>query len=243
MDPILGAILSAAFGGIFSSAQTMAANKYNSPKSQLRRLREAGLPQAFLYSGRVNTQSDVPSLSIDPDLGSVERENIGISKGQLSQTTRMNDEEIKRIAEEIRKLSIGNDISQGNLGWLKEEVPDYEGTGEKRTNQEIMLDMEKSIKNSTDWINKNKGQLSQIMTNVEDRFYQEDGQIKVKREELRKITQQIANLLSQDALLGQMYSIRSIEEVLNKQIGDRIETQSDFEQGLMWAIMQLFSKM
>jgi len=242
MDPILGAILSAAFGGIFSSAQTMAANKYNSPKSQLRRLREAGLPQAFLYSGRVNTQSDVPSLSIDPDLGSVERENIGISKGQLGQTTRMNDEEIKKIAEEIRKLSIGNDISQGNLDWMKEKVQDYE-TGKVRTNQEMMLDLEQSIKDSTDWITRNKGRISEIVASVEDKFALEEGQLNLKREDLRKVTQQIANLLSQDALLKQMHSIRSIEETLNRNLGDRIESQSDFEQGLIWAIMQLFSKM
>jgi len=242
MDPILGAILSAAFGGIFSSAQTMAANKYNSPKSQLRRLREAGLPQAFLYSGRVNTQSEVPSLSIDPDLGSVERENIGISKGQLSQTTRMNDEEIRKIAEEIRKLSIGNDISQGNLNWMKEQVQDYK-TGKVRTNQEMMLDLEQSIKDSTDWVARNKGRISEIVASVEDKFSLEEGQLNLKREELRKVTQQIANLLSQDALLKQMHSIRSIEETLNRSMGDRIESQSEFEQSLIWAIMQLFSKM
>jgi len=242
MDPILGAILSAAFGGIFSSAQTMAANKYNSPKSQLRRLREAGLPQAFLYSGRVNTQSDVPTLSIDPDLGSVEKENIGISKGQLSQTTRMNDEGIRKIAEEIRKLSIGNDISQGNLNWMKEKVQDYK-TGKVRTNQEMMLDLEQSIKDSTDWVARNKGRISEIVASVEDKFALEEGQLNLKREDLRKVTQQIANLLSQDTLLKQMHSIRSIEETLNRTMGDRIENQSDFEQSLIWAIMQLFSKM
>jgi len=168
MDPILGAILSAAFGGIFSSAQTMAANKYNSPKSQLRRLREAGLPQAFLYSGRVNTQSEVPSLSIDPDLGSVERENIGISKGQLGETTRMNEEEIRKIAEEIRKLALGNDITQGILNWNKEggmnEVGDF------RNNQQMMLDSELSLKKTQDYLQDNALKLSNMLNDVEQEF-------------------------------------------------------------------------
>jgi len=179
MDPILGAILSAAFGGIFSSAQTMAANKYNSPKSQLRRLREAGLPQAFLYSGRVNTQSEVPSLSIDPDLGSVERENIGISKGQLGQTTRMNDEEIKKIAEEIRKLAFGNDISEGHVKWLKDggmnEVGDF------RTNQQMMLDAELSLKKTQDYLQENALKLSNMLNDVEQEWFAKGGPISIKR--------------------------------------------------------------
>lgn len=241
MDPILGAILSAAFGGIFSSAQTMAANKYNSPKSQLRRLREAGLPQAFLYSGRVNTQSDVPSLSIDPDLGSVERENIGISKGQLGQTTRMNDEEIKKIAEEIRKLSMGNDITKGILQWNKEgsmnEVGDY------RNNQQMMLDAELSIKKTQDYLQENALKLSNMLNDVEQEWFAKRGPIQLKEAELNVIVQRFANLLSQDKLLGQMYNIRKIEEVLNNAIGTNIGSKSDLEQGLMWGLMQLFSKL
>jgi len=241
MDPILGAILSAAFGGIFSSAQTMAANKYNSPKSQLRRLREAGLPQAFLYSGRVNTQSEVPSLSIDPDLGSVERENIGISKGQLGETTRMNEEEIRKIAEEIRKLALGNDITQGLLNWNKEggmnEVGDF------RNNQQMMLDSELSLKKTQDYLQENALKLSNMLNDVEQEWFSKGGPIQVKGLERDKIIQQLANLASQDKLLGQMYSIRKIEEVLNNSIGKNIEKKSDIEQGLMWGLMQLFSKM
>lgn len=241
MDPILGAILSAAFGGIFSSAQTMAANKYNSPKSQLRRLREAGLPQAFLYSGRVNTQSEVPSLSIDPDLGSVERENIGISKGQLGQTTRMNDEQIKKIAEEIRKLAFGNDISEGQVNWLKDGGMNE--VGEFRTNQQMMLDAELSLKKTQDYLQENALKLSNMLNEVEQEWFAKGGPMQLKGLERDKIIQQLANLASQDKLLGQMYNIRKIEEVLNNSIGTNIEKKSDLEQGFMWAIMQLFSKL
>lgn len=47
-----------------------AQNLYNSPKEQLKRLREAGLPAAAFFSGGVSSQSDQPrSTEVAPDLG------------------------------------------------------------------------------------------------------------------------------------------------------------------------------
>jgi len=241
MDPVLGALLSAAFGGIFDIGATITSNAYNSPRAQLRRVRKAGLPLAYMYQGRVNTQSQVPSLSIDPDLGSVERENIAIAKGQLGETTRMNEEEIRKIAEEIRKLALGNDITQGILNWNKEggmnEVGDF------RNNQQMMLDSELSLKKTQDYLQDNALKLSNMLNQVEQEWFSKGGPIQIKGLERDKIIQQLANLASQDKLLGQMYSIRKIEEVLNNSIGKNIEKKSDIEQGLMWGLMQLFSKL
>jgi len=72
---------------------------------------------------------------------------------------------------------------------------------------------------------------------------QKEALFQLKGLERDKIIQQLANLASQDKLLGQMYNIRKIEEVLNNSIGTNIENKSDLEQGFMWAIMQLFSKL
>jgi len=216
LSAIGGALLSSVFGGLFGIGSTLAQNAYNSPRAQLRRLRKAGLPLAYMYQGRVNQQSDVPKLSIDPDLGAVEQQNINIAKGQLHETQRMNDQDIQNLKEALEQMSISNQIKQGELDWYKEKHPDTEGTGLPRTNQALMMDLEKSIKNSQDWINTNRGRVAQIVADVEDKFALEEGQLNTKKEALNQIVNRVAVLASQDKVLGQLYNIRQIQEVLNK---------------------------
>jgi len=48
-------------------------NEYNSPKAQLQRLKDAGLPAAAFFSGGVSSQSDMPrSTQVDPTLGAAQ---------------------------------------------------------------------------------------------------------------------------------------------------------------------------
>lgn len=243
MDPILASIIAAAASGIFGTGQTIAANKYNSPRSQLRRLRKAGLPLAFMYQGRVNQQSDVPKLSIDPDLGSVEKEQLGIQRGQLSETQRMNTQEIENLKEQLEKYQMENEEAAGRLKWLKETYPDYQNTGKpERTNQELLLDMDKSIKDSEDWYKRNQARISEIIAVTEEDFHEENGQLKLKQESLNKIVNQVALLASQDRLLGQLYNIRELEEILTKALSDNMEDETDVELGIIWAILKLFDK-
>jgi len=242
LNPILGSILSSLFGGIFGIGSTIAANAYNSPAAQKRRLRKAGLPLAYMYQGRVNQQSDVPQLSIDPDLGSVEAENIAINKGQLAQTERMNTEEIRKMAQQIEQLKMSNEIERGKLDWLKEFDYNYD-TGERRTKQQLGFDAELSLQKSSDWIKQNQVILSNILTSVESDWFSEGGQMKLNKAQLDNLLQKTKNLLSQDKLLNQLHGIRKIQEVLNEAIGDQIDTKAEWEKGFMWAIMQLFSKL
>lgn len=243
LSAIGGTLLSSLLGGIFGIGSTIAQNAYNSPKAQLRRLRKAGLPQAYMYQGRVNQQTETPRLNIDPDLGTVEQQTIGIQKGQLRETQRMNDQELENLKEVLTKIQMENELGRGHLKWMKETYPDYENTGKPdRTNQELLLDMDKSIKNSTDWIKTNQGRISEILAGAEEDFNEEGGQLKIKQESLKRITSQIAHLAVQDKVLGQLYTIRQIEEALNDEMGDRIKDMDGIKVGIMWALMKLFDK-
>lgn len=243
LSAIGGTLLSSVLGGLFGIGSTIAQNAYNSPKSQLRRLRKAGLPQAYMYQGRVNQQTDAPKLSIDPDLGTVEQQTLGIQRGQLKETQRMNDQEIENLKEALEKVQMENELLSGNLKWQKETYPDYLGTGKPdRTNQELLLDMDKSIKSSTDWVKQNQGRISEILAGAEEEFSLEGGQLQMKRETLSRVVSQIAHLATQDKVLGQLYNIRSIEEALNSEIGGKIKDMDDLKVGILWAIMKLFDK-
>lgn len=243
LSAIGGTLLSSVLGGLFGIGSTIAQNAYNSPKAQLRRLRKAGLPQAYMYQGRVNQQTDAPKLSIDPDLGTVEQQTLGIQRGQLKETQRMNDQEIDNLKEALEKVQMENELLSGNLKWQKETYPDYMGTGKPdRTNQELLLDMDKSIKSSTDWVKQNQGRISEILAGAEEEFSLEGGQLQMKRETLSRVVSQIAHLATQDKLLGQLYNIRSIEEALNEEIGGKIKDMDDLKVGILWAIMKLFDK-
>lgn len=243
LSAIGGTLLSSLLGGVFGIGSTIAQNAYNSPKAQLRRLRKAGLPQAYMYQGRINQQTDTPKLSIDPDLGTVEQQTLGIQRGQLKETQRMNDQELENLKEALEKIQMENEISAGNLKWMKETYPDYEGTGKPdRTNQELLLDMDKSIKSSTDWLKNNEGRISEILAGVEEDFSLENGQLNIKRESLKRIQSQIAHLAVQDKVLGQLYNIRQIEEALNSEMGERIKDMDGLKIGIIWALMKLFDK-
>jgi len=245
LDPITASILAAGIKGVFDIGGTIAQNRYNRTAAMKRRLREAGLPLAYMYQGRVAEQSQVPELSIDPDLGSVEKEQLSISKGQLSETQRMNEQQLKNLSEQLQNLQMDNQILRGELNWKLnqgETFKDKSGQTYSRTNQEILLDNEKSISNSITWLRENEAKFKQILLDVEDAFYKEGGQLQLKREELSRIKQQIVNLVSQDKLLGQMHSIRSIEEELNKALSEGIKDEDDLTKGIIYFLMKLFDK-
>jgi len=75
-----GTLLATALKAIFDIGSTVAQNKYNSPRAMRNRLKQAGLPLAYMYRGNVATQNSAPQLSIDPNLGTVETEKVKASK-------------------------------------------------------------------------------------------------------------------------------------------------------------------
>lgn len=236
MGPVVGALLSAAISGLFSIGATVAANKYNSPIAQLRRLRKAGLPMAYMYQGRVNTQSDVPKLSIDPDLGTVEQL-------QLHQQQPKVDADVKRIGAEVAKTAVETEILEGERDWLKDGKREWDSEGNltySRTNQQAMLDARLAEQRAVGFIRENEQELKRIAKEVEEKLFQSGVQEGVRLKELERIKQQISNLVKQNKLMNQLHSIRSLEAMINEEISDTIKNGSEFEKALFSLLMKLF---
>jgi len=185
MPPILGAILSAALSGIFGIGATMAANKYNSPKAQKRRLREAGLPLAYMYQGKVNQQSSVPQLSIDPTLGTLP----AIQAKKLKEDTQLAD---------TQEEALSKDIQVGDI------IPE----GENKSNRLIKKEAEA-------FLAKYEADIKKIELDVERGAFAEGTSQEMKRQALIKAKQQVENLLAQAGLMEQLKKIRGFEEYLN----------------------------
>lgn len=232
--PIIGALIASALGGAWSSVQTIFQNQYNSPKSQLRRLRKAGLPLAYMYQGRVNQQSETPKLSIDPDLGTVEQKQLGIQE-------KLTDEQVNKLKEEIRSLSAQADIDEKTRDWKLNEGRIIDG--EARTNLELELDWNRTVKEMDQFLKKNAKDLSDINLEIEQKLNQEGVQVETRRVAKDKIVQQIANMVKQSELMEQLKNIRGVDEQINKVIGDALENGDDWMTILYAGLLKLFSKL
>lgn len=246
MDITLAGLLASLGNALFGTGATIAQNQYNSPVSQLRRLRKAGLPLSYMYQGRVNQQSSVPQLSLEPNLGTAK-------KLELHQQNEINQANIKKIGEEI--LSIGQDINRKTyenellgkkVAWAREPSgtirKDALGNEFEYTNYAETFELAKNLDEADVFIKKHEGRIRNIMADVEHELFGENVQADTRRKALEKLKGQIALIASQDKVLGQLYDIRSIQAVLNKAIGDNIQEKSDLQKGILWALVQLLSK-
>jgi len=229
MGPLIGALAASAFKGIFDTVQTGFQNRYNSPVQQLRRLRKAGLPLAYMYQGRVNQQSDAPKLSIDPTIGTAQQ--IG-----LHQQDEVNKAQIRKIGAEVVGKNIENKKASGELKWLLEDS----GLEPGRNNQNLNLDLKQGIDYANKFVADHKNQLTGIAVDIANATKQTE--IEQKKKELRLTGQKITNMLSQNKLLGQLYNIRQVEEQVNDMIDKYLEEGGDFATGLYALILKLFSK-
>jgi len=231
MDPVtLGTLAAAAFKGIFDIFSVGAANRYNSPLAMKRRLRQAGLPLAYMYQGKVAQQSEVPKLSIDPDLGQVEK--LG-----LHQQDTMNQANIKKIGAEVVGITQRNQKEKGELDWLNKISP------EGNTNQEYNLEIDQSRKLAERFIAEHNSELKQIATWVETNLFADGIQIQERLKNLEKVKQQIINMIAQSKLMGQLFDIRKVEQTVNEMIGRKLQDSGDFATGLYAVLIKLFSKL
>lgn len=229
MGPILGALASAALGGLWSSLSTVFQNKYNSPVGQLKRLRKAGLPLSYMYQGKVNTQSSAPQLSIDPTLGVVQKQKIDIDR-------EVADANIQKVVAETEEQNLINQSLKGKIDW--EMLRDEMGI----SNQVSVLELQKAKLEADRFISEHTRELKQVAVWVENNLFAEGIQIKERKEALNKVVQQITNLVSQNKLIGQLFDIRSLEALINRTLMDNLNDESDFNIGLYSLLMQLFTK-
>lgn len=229
---VLGALLSSALSGIFNIGGTIAANQYNSPAAQLRRLRKAGLPMSYMYQGRVNTQSDVPKLSIDPTLGVAQQE-------QLDNQKKLVDAQVPKIKAEKEKLDIANDIQAGIRDWLRMQGKKRAGhLGPSGSNQEINLEIEQAEKLASSFIKQHEQRLKQLDRIVANTLFSEGVTLDQKRQGLAKVKQEIINMVKQAGLMSQLTEIREFEAFLNSTLTESVTSLPAWAQALTAIILK-----
>jgi len=141
----IGAGLAALITGLASSgtkiATTAMQNKYNSPLSQVRRIRKAGLPAAAIGNNIANTQSEpLGDLGVG-QIGAVLQQFISTQKTQ---------EEIEALKAQVRNLNLeGDRAAEENRFLLSGEGESIRSTNLTRNlkNESDLKEAEKVSKN------------------------------------------------------------------------------------------------
>jgi len=202
-----GTLLATALKALFDIGSASAANQYNSPKSQLKRLRKAGLPLAYMYQGKVNQQSAVPQLSIDPTLGTLP----AIQAKKLKEDTQYTDTLQENLAKEI-------------------QVGDLIPEGETESNRAIKATAEAFLK-------RHEADIKKIELDVEKGAFAEGTPQEMKRQALIKAKQQVENLLTQAGLMDQLKKIRGFEEYLNTSLTQDLKDMPQWIAALLKIIL------
>lgn len=214
-----GTLLASALQALFSIGATAAANKYNSPVSQLRRLRKAGLPMAFMYQGKVNQQSDVPKLSIDPHLGTLAK----LQGEESKERAQLIDTQQEDLADDIQVKSQMSGVIQPDGIELNNRATTYKAEQQRKIAEAFTSQYASEIK--------------KIELAVENEAFAEGISINKRREELIKIKQQVTNLLAQAGLMEQLKKIRGFEEMLNQALTEDIKSMPDWVEGFLKILM------
>lgn len=208
-----GTLLASALQAIFGIGSTMAQNKFNSPKAMKRRLREAGLPLAYMYKGNVATQNQAPQLSIDPHLGTLAKVQGG-----------------KIAAETAGKLT-ENQVAKGELDWLNQYTKTTDGKSIR--NQEYKLGVDRETKKVEYFIKQKENELKRIELAVEKDAFAKGIPHAAKKAALDKALQQIKNLLAQEGLMEQLQKIRGFEEKMNQELTENLDSMPDWISSLL----------
>lgn len=204
-----GTLLAAALKAMFDIGGTVTQNQYNAPKAQLKRLRKAGLPLSYMYQGKVAGQSQAPSLSIEPTLGTLPRKQ-GFKLDAETQE-QLNETQAKDMLSGI-------------------ELTDEKGNKFEASNR-LTQEYAKSF------INKYESQLKKIELDVESQAFAEGIPLQQKREALQKAAQQVKNLLAQAGLMDQLQKIRGFEELLNNSLTKDLDSLPDWISSLLKIIL------
>lgn len=153
--PVVGAIGSAALQQRYALKNWNRQNAYNTPKAQIQRLKEAGLPLATMFGGSGGSSSSpIPTPNVDPTLGAAE----GLQKGMMAS---MQKKQLELLDQELRSKTADADIREMERDFLSyrtidgTEQKDFEpqfgdtnfvqGERRKRALQESQLGAQKAI--------------------------------------------------------------------------------------------------
>lgn len=234
MGPIAGALIAAAISAVFSIGATATQNKYNSPRAQRNRLRKAGLPLAYMYQGKVMGQSESPRLSIDPTLGTTQQR-------KLEQDQPLVDANVKNVEADTYIKDQEGTLKNIDLQyWMEQGKPNKYGVSVP--NRTTYLKSLMAEKQTANFIRRQEGRIREIIKLAENELWAEGVQPEMKRQALAKIRQQIVNMVAQAGLMDQLKRIRGWEELIQSNFTESMEDKSDLAQGLVYLLMNLFSK-
>lgn len=225
-----GSLLSSLISTLFGIGATITQNQYNTPRAMRNRLKAAGLPLAYMYQGKVMGQSETPRLSIDP--------NIGVAQQRkLEQDQPLVNANVSNIQEETVGKKLDNRLKNfDNNFWMTETMVD----GRNTTNRTEYLQSLMAEKATANFIRSQEGRIKELLKFTEEQIFKEGLTVEQKRQGIEKLKQQIKNMIAQEGLMSQLKNIRGFEEVINKSFSENLATKSDFVQGLVGMLMQLF---
>mgnify|MGYP000415193455 CR=1 FL=1 len=115
--PILGSIASSIFSARSARRRAEEANKYNSPKEQIARLRQAGISPGMYYSGGGPTQQAVveDAPQFDKDMGTSEAITATQDMKKLNLSEKVAAMQIKNMEAELEGKRINNQLKSQQL--------------------------------------------------------------------------------------------------------------------------------
>ena len=207
-----GTLLATGLKALFDIGSTVAQNKYNSPRAMRNRLKQAGLPLAYMYRGNVATQNTAPQLSIDPNLGTVDTEKVKASK--------------------LAREALQKDIQVGDLmSGIKDK------DGRELSNRASQAYSESNRKYAEAFLKDYEKQIKHLELQVEREAFREGIPLEMKRKALAKATQQIKNLLEEAGLMDQLKKIRGFEEKMNESLTQDLDSLPDWISSLLKIIL------
>jgi len=214
-----GTLLASALQALFGIGNTMAANSYNSPLAQKRRLQKAGLPLSYMYQGKVATQSNVPQLSIDPHLGTAAK-----LQGESHKAS------ARKVNAEASNIEAENQIKDLMSGVIQSDGSEYNNRG-------TQMIAERDQKVAEAFLKTYEKDLKKIELDVENQAFAEGIPLETKKAVLNKALQQIKNLLAQAGLMEQLKNIRGFEEKMNQELTEDLDDMPDWISALLKIVL------
>lgn len=168
--PVIGGIGSAFLQRNWALKDWHRTNAYNHPKEQIKRLQEAGLPSAALFSGGVGSQSDQPqATNVDPTLGTAKGiENYMQTKMQQKQMELL-DEQILKTRYEANLAGTNANKADLEYKWLSQNTDsNILNPALVRNNMFDNLDMQKKMNELKNTFQEYENRIKAVVTDVEE---------------------------------------------------------------------------
>lgn len=214
----LATLLASGLKTAFDAGSTVFANKYNSPRAQLKRLRKAGLPLSYMYEGKISQQSAVPQLSIEPTLGLLPKQEHKALKLE---------NELKDLDNQIWKL-------------LDDQLPDEEPGKPSTMNQRAQFIKAQILEKQAGAILKQGGaNLNRIQGIIEQSLLDSGVSIEVRKQALEKVKQEIINMGKQAGLMDTLQQQRAFDAWLNSTLQANISSLPGWAQVITAALIKM----